>query len=240
MSLSLPREAAPGPGSLPWTLDSALGAGTGGRSGSPGAQAPSSVGRSWGTPGKTPVMSYAAALFLLPSSAPCEVGGQLDTTSEGPRAQQDRGPRLDCPGDFPSLWWRLTFFRGLQGQRRGSGCRTPGLEREEAGPEGEAGMGARAGPEAEIQGSSETGEVMQGPARPSGSKPGREGKAVWEGGSQRPPTPPPMGGTGSKPQVVGAGGPNLWIYGQKYSEARLAPSSRKAGIAASVPKGCPG
>lgn len=128
-------------------------------------------------------MSYASALLLLPCRAPCEVGGQLGKRTEAGRSG----------GPFPSLWGRLTSSWGLHGQRCGSGCRTPGLERKEAGPAGEAGTGARAGPEAEIHGSgSETGGAVKGPERPSGSKPGEEEKAVWEGGSPRPQTPPPL------------------------------------------------
>lgn len=193
-------------------------------------------------------MLYAAALLLLPCRAPCEVGGRVGTAREGRGGQQERGPRLDGRGPFPSLWWRLTSFRGLQGQRCGSGCRTPGLERKEAGPEGEAGMGARAGPEAEIHGSgSETGEVVKDPERPSGSKPGREEKAVWEGGSGglRHPTPPhptPVWGSRTRERNPSGGSwvprhLDLWA---EVLEAQTFPFSRKAGILSAVPKGCGG
>lgn len=103
-------------------------------------------------------------------------------------------------------------------------------------------MGARAGPEAEIHGSgSETGEVVKDPERPSGSKPGREEKAVWEGGSGglRHPTPPPCGaaGPGSETQVVGAGCPDIWIYGQKCSKPRLFCSQERQESCPQSPRG---
>lgn len=72
VTLSLPIEVVLGdpgptlwPGGLPWTPVSALGACTGGRSSSPLAWALSNVGRSWGTPEKVGVMSYASALAPL-------------------------------------------------------------------------------------------------------------------------------------------------------------------------------
>lgn len=57
---------------------------------------------------------------------------------------------------------KLTFFGALQGQYAGSGDKTPGLTRKEAGTGGKA--GARAGPEAEIHGSeSEAEEIEEDP-----------------------------------------------------------------------------
>jgi hypothetical protein len=57
---------------------------------------------------------------------------------------------------------KLTFFGALQGQYAGSGDKTPGLTRKEAGTVGKA--GARAGPEAEIHGSeSEAEEIEEDP-----------------------------------------------------------------------------
>lgn len=55
-------------------------------------------------------------------------------------------------------------------------------------------MRARAGPEAEIQGSgSETGEVVKDPERPAGSKAAGRNEAVWGGRSWRPQTTcPPL------------------------------------------------
>lgn len=73
MSLFLPTEVAQGdpgptfwPEGLPWTLVSALGACIGGMSSSPWAWTASNVGRSWETPEKAGVMSYASARFPLP------------------------------------------------------------------------------------------------------------------------------------------------------------------------------
>lgn len=57
---------------------------------------------------------------------------------------------------------KLTFFGDLQGQYAGSGDKTPGLTRKEAGAGGKA--GARAGPEAEIHGSeSEAEKIVEDP-----------------------------------------------------------------------------
>lgn len=110
MRLSLPTEAVQGdpratlqPGGLPCTLVLALGVCTGGMSSSPWAWAPSSVGRSWETPERAGMMSYASAPFLLSCPrAPCKVWGRLVTITEKYNGQQQGGPRLDSQGDFPS------------------------------------------------------------------------------------------------------------------------------------------
>lgn len=210
VSLSLPTEVVQGdprptlwPGSLPWTLVSALGACTGGRSRSPLAWALSNVGRSWETPGKAGVMSYVSA--LSPLSCPRASAWHHQ---KGAKRAVARTTNARLSGVFLLTRWRLTF-RDLQGQYSDSWSRSPGLKRKGVGPKGETGagaLGARAGSVAETHGSgSKTGEAVKDPERPVDSKPGREeqdcvGRRALEASAA--PPPPGVGGQdqGGKPQ----------------------------------------
>lgn len=73
------------------------------------------------------------------------------------------------------------------------------MKRKGAGPEGEAGAGARAGPEAEIHGSgSETGEAAKDPDRSAGNKPGREEQGCVGRRAPEVPVPPGCRRTGGE------------------------------------------
>lgn len=81
------------------------------------------------------------------------------------RRQKDKGAARRATRSWALvLLSKLTFFGDLQGQYAGSGDKTPGPTRKEAGTGGKA--GARAGPEAEIHGSeSEAEEIVEEPER---------------------------------------------------------------------------